>query len=103
MLKRRIATIRPCTALKYLCPVLQDINSTLWISEVLGPYPSRTRFSRDGYVPPIAGDRIINFGDDGISNNSYAGGELVHDIIVAHLRRVGTGECSAPDQPHAKR
>jgi hypothetical protein len=34
------------------------------------------------YNITVAGNRILNSGDDGISNNSYAGGELVHDITV---------------------
>jgi Chitobiase/beta-hexosaminidase C-terminal domain/Right handed beta helix region len=34
------------------------------------------------YNITVVGNRILNSGDDGISNNSYAGGELVHDITV---------------------
>jgi hypothetical protein len=34
------------------------------------------------YNITVSGNRIFNSGDDGISNNSYVGEPLVHDITV---------------------
>jgi Chitobiase/beta-hexosaminidase C-terminal domain/Right handed beta helix region len=34
------------------------------------------------YNIAVIGNRILNSGDDGVSNNSYVGGPLVHDITV---------------------